>query len=391
MLTALSIALSVALLLAVEQVRTGLRDSFSNTINGTDLIVGTRVGDLQLVLFTVFGIGTTPDNIDYATFARYRDHRAVAWAVPFSLGDSHRGFRVVATDQSYFEHIRHHQNQPLRFASGQAPAGTFEAVVGHKVAETLGYHVGKRIILSHGLSAPVGLSDHGDHPFTVTGILERTATPIDQTVLITLTGMEAIHGGEPPRAEEQGASPASSLTAFFLGLHSRIDTMRLQREINTDRGEPLQAIIPGVALSALWRGINQTDAALKAIAAMVVLVGLTGMLVSLLATLQERRREMAVLRAVGAGPVTVVQLLLLEATTLTLLGLLVGLCLNYGLLVSAQPLLEHAFGLVLPIRPPSALEWGYLALVWAAGMLMGLVPAVHAYRNTLADGLSVGL
>ncbi|MDJ0842376.1 MAG: ABC transporter permease [Acidobacteriota bacterium] len=407
-LTVFSIALSVALLLGVEQVRTGLRESFSNTISGTDLIVGTRVGKLQLVLFTVFGIGSTPDNIDYETFDRYRNHPAVAWAVPFSLGDSHRGFRVVATDATYFEHVRHHQNRSIQFVSGQPPKGLYDAVIGHKVAEELGYRTGTKIVVSHGMSA--GILDHDEHPFTITGVLDRTATPIDHTVYITLAGMEAIHAGWPAnvpvdagnhstatrdvnhqRAGEtgEGEIQIASITAFFLGLNSRIDTMRLQREINSDKSEPLLAIIPGVALSALWRGIDMTDSGLKAISGMVILVGLTGMLVSLLAGLQERRREMAILRAVGARPGIVVRLLLLEAAALTFCGLLGGLCINYGLLALGRPLLESAFGLVLPIRPPSVIEWAYLGVVWSAGILMGLAPALNAYRNTLVDGLSV--
>ena len=384
-LTVFAIALSVALLLAVEQVRTGVRESFSNTISGTDLIVGTRVGRIQLVLFTVFGIGSAPENVDYETFERYQNHPAVAWAVPFSLGDSHRGFRVVATEAAYFEHVKHHQNRSIQFIEGRTATGFYDAVVGHKVAEELGYQVGTQIVVSHGLSAKPGIMDHDQHPFTIVGVLDRTATPIDHTVYITLAGMEAIHGVEPMTEDIQ----IESVTAFFVGLNSRLDTMRVQREINSDRSEPLLAIIPGVALSALWRGINMTDSGLKAISAMVILVGLTGMLVSLLGTLQERRREMAIFRAVGARPGMVVRLLLLEAAALTFFGLLGGLVINYGLLATARPLLESAFGLVLPIRPPSVSEWIYLGVIWLAGILMGLAPAFNAYKNTLADGLSI--
>lgn len=390
-LTAFSIALSVALLLAVEQTRTGLRKSFSNTISGADLIVGTRVGRLQLVLFTVFGIGSTPENVSYETFQRYQGHPAVKWAVPFALGDSHSSFRVAATDSSYFEHVQYHKKRSIEFASGQPPNGLYDTVVGHKVAKDLGYHIGTKIVVSHGISARPGIMDHDAYPFTIVGVLERTGTPIDQTVYITLEGMEAIH--EPPDAdahpEHDHGPPIASITAFFVGLNSPIDTMRLQREINSDRSEPLLAIIPGVALSALWRGIDMTDSGLKAISGMVILVGLIGMLVSLLGTLQERRREMAILRAVGAQPGIVVRLLLLEAAVLTLCGLLGGLCLNYGLLLLAQPFLENTFGLVLPIRPPLMLEWLYLAIVWLGGILMGLIPALNAYRHTLVDGLSV--
>lgn len=409
-LTVFSIGLSVALLLSVEQVRTGLRESFSNTISGTDLIVGTRVGRLQLVLFTVFGIGSTPENIDFETFEKYQNHPAVDWAVPFSLGDSHRGFRVVATLETYFTHVKYHQKRSIEFVSGRPATGLYEAVIGQKVAQELGYAVGSRIVISHGMSGHSGISDHSEHPFEVTGVLARTGTPIDHTVYITLHGMEAIHGdwsladdsaanakqqhvamlGESTSAaSNQDPQKVKSITAFFLGLNSRIDTMRLQREINADKREPLLAIIPGVALSALWQGIDMTDSGLKAISGMVILIGLIGMLVSLLATLQERRREMAIFRAIGAGPGLVVRLLLFEAAVLTISGLIGGLVLNYGLLFLAQPFLEKTFGLVLPIRAPSMIEWMYLGIVWVSGLLMGLVPAMSAYRHSLQDGLSV--
>ncbi len=407
-LTVLSLALSVALLLGVEQVRTGVRESFSNTISGTDLIVGTRVGQLQLILFTVFGIGSTPANISYDTLEKYREHPAVEWAVPFSLGDSHRGFRVVGTTEEYFEKYRYRRDRGIRLAEGTVPKRILDATVGHQVARELDYQVGQKIIITHGISGAPGISDHDDSPFTIVGILDRTATPIDRTVYITLEGMEAIHEdgpptlstGPPPTAtavqepanpsvEDRAGPPAESITAFFVGVKSRIDTLRLQREINTDESEPLQAIIPGVALAELWRGIDMADTALKAVVALVVLVGLLGMLISLLSTLNERRREMAILRALGARPKIIAILLVIEAGLLSVAGVLLGLLLNYGLLAGAQPIVERAFGLALPIRAPNQFELMALLFVIVAGVLAGLVPAFRAYRNALSDGLAM--
>ncbi|MEM1246864.1 MAG: FtsX-like permease family protein [Acidobacteriota bacterium] len=409
-LTILSLALSVALFLGVEQVRTGVRESFSNTISGTDLIVGTRVGQLQLILFTVFGIGSTPANISYSTMERYQEHPAVDWTVPFSLGDSHRGFRVVGTTEEYYEKYRYRKSRGIEIATGGVPVGTLDAAVGYQVARELDYEVGDEIIITHGISGIAGISDHDDSPFTIVGILDRTATPIDRTVYISLEGMEYIHDGGPPTIgtsppSEGGASaelgpapasppqadkpPAEAITAFFVGVKSRIDTLRLQREINTDKTEPLLAIIPGVALAELWRGIDLADTGLKVIVALVVLVGLLGMLISLLSTLNERRREMAILRALGARPRVIAFLLVIEAGLLSVGGVLLGLALNYGLLLIAQPLVESAFGLALPIRPPSEFELWVLLFVVVAGTFAGLVPALRAYRNALSDGLAM--
>jgi putative ABC transport system permease protein len=100
-LTVLSIALSVTLLLGVEQVRVGARESFANTISQTDLIVGARGGTLQLLLYAVFRIGTATNNISYESYEHFRSHPAVAWTIPYSLGDSHRGYRVVGTTEDF--------------------------------------------------------------------------------------------------------------------------------------------------------------------------------------------------------------------------------------------------------------------------------------------------
>ena len=217
-LTVLSLGLSVALFLGVEQVRTGVRESFSNTISGTDLIVGTRVGQMQLILFTVFGIGSTPDNISYSVLEKYRDHPAVDWAVPFSLGDSHRGFRVVGTTPEYFEKYRYRRDRDIELAEGGIPERPLDATVGYQVAQELEYQVGQEIVITHGISGIAGISDHDDSPFTIVGILDRTSTPIDRTVYISLEGMELIHengpgSSPPPPSEQQATSAASSAKA----------------------------------------------------------------------------------------------------------------------------------------------------------------------------------
>jgi putative ABC transport system permease protein len=251
--------------------------------------------------------------------------------------------------------------------------------------------------------------DHEQHPFTVAGVLARTFTPIDRALYVTLDGVMAMHEDAPgaPGAAGPLAMPGASpppgalaafganepgpdaLSAFFVGTRSRMETLRLQREINTDRDEPLTAAIPGVTLAELWRSIGVAEGGLRVIAAFVVVVSLLGMLVSLYSSLSARRREMAILRAVGAGPRAIVSLLVLESGLLSALGSALGLALVYGLLFAARGAIEARFGLHIPIHAPGAVEYGYVAVVVVAGLLIGLVPAVKAYRNSLADGLSV--
>jgi putative ABC transport system permease protein len=399
-LTLASIALSVALLLGVENVRHGMRESFSNTISRTDLVVGSRGGSIQILLYSVFGMGSPTANISWDTYQKWREHPAVAWTIPYSLGDSHRGFRVIGTDESFYEHYRYRRDRGIEFAAGGPATGVYDVVVGHEVARRLGYTVGDGIIVSHGLSS-TGFMDHDDKPFTVTGIMTRTGTPIDRAVYVTLEGISAVHvdwqEGAPPMfgeeipAEEVLAmdlTPAA-ITSFFLGTRNRMETLRLQREINTDEAEPLTAIMPAVALTEMWRGIGYAEEALKVVTVFVVIVGLLGMLVALYTSLEARRREMAILRAVGAGPKRIVALLVMESGMLAFLGALLGTVSIYGLLVLLQGVVENMFGVYLPIRAPTSTELTYVGVVIGAGIVIGLIPAWKAYRNALVDGLSI--
>ncbi|MXX68882.1 MAG: ABC transporter permease [Gemmatimonadales bacterium] len=480
-LTVGSIALSVALLIGVENVRAGMRESFSNTISQTDLIVGTKGGTIQLLLYSVFGMGAPTENVSWEAYREWADHPAVEWTIPYSLGDSHRGFRVIGTNEDFFRHYRYRGGQEIALAEGRANEGLFDVTLGADVAAELNYALGDEIAVTHGLGE-VGFINHDHMPFTVTGVLAKTFTPVDRAIYVTLEGMEAIHweDGAPPASDDEHdheaeaqaapaddghahdeaeaqaahaddghahddeadaqaapaddghahddeadaqaapaddghahddeadaqAAPAddghahtedvsiedvevTQVTSFFVGTTNRRDVLQLQREINDFEDEPMMAVIPGAALNEMWQGLAYAETGLRLVAIFVVLVGLLGMLVSLYTSLNERRREMAILRAVGAGPNRIIALLVLESLCLASAGALAGLTLVYALLSVAQPLVEAQAGLFIPIRPPGSIELLFLGAVVTAGFLMGFVPALKAYRTALHDGLAV--
>ncbi|MBK0061887.1 ABC transporter permease [Pseudomonas sp. S44] len=402
-LTAFAIALSVCLLLAVERVRTEARASFANTISGTDLIVGARSGSVNLLLYSVFRIGNATNNIRWDSFEHYAKDPRVKWAIPISLGDSHRGYRVMGTNSDYFTHYQYGRQQHLQLSQGRQFANDpFEVVLGAEVAEALHYKLGDSLVLAHGI-ATISLVKHDDKPFTVVGILQRTGTPVDRTLHISLAGMEAIHvdwqNGVPARgAARISADKArtmdlqpTAITAFMLGLNSKIATFSVQREINEFRSEPLLAILPGVALQELWSMMGIAEQALFVVSLFVVLTGLIGMLTAILTSLNERRREMAILRSVGARPWHIAGLLVLEALALSVSGIVAGLGLLYGGIALAQDAVQSNYGLFLPLAWPSPHEWTLLAIILGAALLMGSVPAWRAYRQSLADGLSIHL
>ena len=402
-LTVFAIALSVCLLLAVERVRTEARASFANTISGTDLIVGARSGSVNLLLYSVFRIGNATNNIRWESFEHFADHRQVKWAIPISLGDSHRGYRVMGTSPAYFEHYRYARTQQLQLSSGRPfTDDPFEVVLGAEVAQALNYQLDQELVLAHGV-ATISLVKHDDKPFKVVGILARTGTPVDRTLHISLAGMEALHidwqNGMPARgAAKVSAEQARAMdlqpkqiTAVLLGLNSKIATFSLQREINEFRGEPLLAILPGVALQELWSLMGTAEKALFVVSLFVVLTGLIGMLTAILTSLNERRREMAILRSVGARPWHIASLLIVEAFALALAGVLLGLLLLYLGIAGAQGYVQANYGLYLPLNLPTRYEWTLLGAILSAALLMGCVPAWRAYRQSLADGLSIRL
>ena len=398
-LTLVSLAISVALILGINHLRHQAKQSFTSTISGTDLIVGARSGSTNLLLYSVFRIGNATNNISWESYQAIRKSREIDWTIPLSLGDSHRGFRVLGTDHNYFEHYRYGDRRGLVFTRGGPFEGVYESVLGAQVARELGYEIGDEIVIAHGLG-DVSFSQHDDKPFTVVGILEPTGTPVDRTVHVRLEGIEAIHLGwqHGARLPGRGVSAEEALqrelqpeaiTAFLVGLKSRMATFRLQRAINEYRKEALTAILPGVALAELWDVLGMVENMLIVVAFLVLLATLVGMTTTLLSSMKERQRELAILRAVGAHAGYLFALIEIEALLLALLGVVLGILLLTVSLYMLQPWLASEYGLFISANPLNSEALWISAGVLLLAALLSLIPSVVAYRRALADGLSV--
>lgn len=404
-LSVLSIALAVMLLIAVTRVRDAAQTSFAQAVAGVDLVAGPRGSPVQLLLHAVFHLGEPTHTMRWQSYQTLAADPLVAWSIPLALGDSHRGFPVLGTTPALFRHLRYGLQQPLSFSSGQPFSELFEAVVGAEVAARLGYRTGDTITLRHG-SAHLDEHDddhgngaeHADMPFRIVGILLPTATPVDRTVHVSLASLEAIHlnwqGGVPlpgldipPQLAAKFDLTPKTLDAILIGLHQRTDVFRTQRQIADFPGEPLMAILPGLAMDELWQLVGSVERSLQGLAWLVVGVGLAGMTAVILASLGERRRELAILRSVGAGPRHIVALLMLEGLTLTTAGLLTGLALVEGTGYLFAPWINARLGLDLSTCAFSAMEFRLVAGVFATGLLASLLPAWRANRMSLADGL----
>ncbi len=397
-LTIIAIAVSTLLLLGVERVRVQTQENFANTISGTDLIVGPRTGSTQLLLSSVFHIGAMTNAISWDSYEYLQRLPGIAWHIPLALGDSYAGYPVVATTPAYFTHFRYANQQPLQLTHGAwfDEQDHIGAVVGAEVAQRMQLKVGELLTISHGAGG-ISFSDHDAHAFVIRGILAATATPTDQAIYIPLAGLGLVHGEytASEHAEDDHAHhhepPVYSLSAVLIGLTNKPLALRLQRQINNYTGEPLTAIMPGLALTELWRTLNLFEKALFAVSILVVATGLLGMLTSLLASLRERRREMAVLRAIGAGPLTIFGLLVSEAVILASVGVGLGIGLLFFILhFGSTFLLEHT-GMLLRATALTSSELTLAVAIVIAAISLSLIPAWRAYRNALADGLTIRL
>ena len=404
-MVALSVSVSVLILLGVQQLRHDARQSFTQALSGVDLIVGPRGSASELMLYSVFQVGRPSRNMAHEAYVALRALPQVRWAVPVQLGDTYRGFPVLGTTPELFE-VFQTQGARLQWAQGrpfadpQADAGAVvEAVLGAQVAARHGLSVGDRLVLTHGRSD--GLApDHADQPFTVVGVLQATGAPIDRNVIISLQGFEALHqgmgapglpwlggAGAVPTVAERAALVPRELTAVWVGLHARTEVFSARRGIERLPQDSLMAVLPGVALDELWQVVKLAENALLAIGVLVAVSGMLSVAAVLMVGLSARRKELAVLRALGATPLALLGLVWLEALGVCLLGMLGGLVLHGLGLWALQDLLRTELGIAVQWGWPTAeVAWSLAGLVLAA-WLAASVPALRAYRLSLVDGL----
>ncbi|MBE0365858.1 putative ABC transport system permease protein [Pseudoalteromonas ulvae UL12] len=395
-----TIAISVMLLLSIERIRIEAKASFSNTISGTDLIVGARSGATELLLASVFRIGHTTNMVSWQSYQEIKQQRGVKWTIPISLGDSHRGYAVLGTNLDYFTHYRYAKKQALHVEQGRLFAHPTEVVLGALAAKELGYELGQQIVVSHG-AGNTSFHHHDAHPFTIVGILAATGTPVDKTVHIPLIAIDRIHDTSSTEHEHEHEHEHEQLTdlvghpkqisAFLVGLNSPVFALQAQRNINQFKDEPLLAILPGFTLRQLWQMLSFVEKALWLISIAVVIISLLGMLTTLLSTLNQRRRELAILRSVGARPSHIFSLLSLESLLVTSAGVICGVLGFYLLIALCAPYLQSVAGISVSLSALSGYEVKLIASIIGAGLCVGFIPAVTAYRYSLADGMSIKL
>ena len=396
-LTIFAISLSLMLYLSVEKIRTSAYASFTDTISQTDLIVGSRTSSIQLLLYSVFRIGNATNNITWESYEDIISREEVKWSVPISLGDSHKGFRVMGTTDEYFTRYKYRGGQSLEIQNGEHLDDLYDVVLGASVTEKLGYKIGDPLIIAHGLSS---FSKHEDQPFKVSGILKKTGTPVDNTVIVSLEAIEAIHvdwssGAKTPGLEtpieiiRQMDLTPKNISGVLIGVNSKLQIFKLQRWVNEYSEEPLSAILPGVALQELWRVVGVVENVLIGISIVVIFTTLIGMTAIIFSSLNERRREMAIWRAMGATPTVILGLLMLEAFIVSFLSSVISTIFLFLLLIILQPWIDQTYGILISIKMFSVDELSVFVYFILAALLISLLPALRAYWLSINDGMTI--
>ena len=396
-MTVFAISLSLMLYMSVEKLRTSAYTSFTDTISQTDLIVGARTSSVQLLLYSVFRIGNATNNITWESYEDVIDRKEVTWSVPISLGDSHKGFRVMGTNNEFFKRYKFRGGQSVELEHGNNLDDLYDVIIGAGVAEKLNYSVGTPLIVSHGLQS---FSDHDDQPFKVSGILAKTGTPVDNTVIVSLEAIEAIHvdwstGAKIPgqitpveEIRQMDLSP-KNITAALIGVNSKLQIFQLQRWINEYPEESLSSILPGVALQELWRIVGVVENLLLGISITVIFTTLIGMTAIIFSSLNERRREMAIWRAMGASPKVVIGLLMLEAFIISVMSIIVSTVMLFLTLYVLQPWIDNTYGILVNIEMLAVKDIYIFMLFIIAASLVSLIPAVRAYWFSINDGMTI--
>ena len=447
LLTVLAVALSVFVLLGVEHVRQEAKSGFASTVSGVDLIVGARTGEINLLLLSIFRIGNATTNIEWETVEEIENLERVAWSVPITLGDSHKNFRVVGTTQDFFDRYQYGRKQPLVFQKGSEFEALQDVVLGSRAATELDYRLGDSLVLSHGM-ADTSFTHHDELPFNVVGILERSGTPIDNALFVSLEAIDAIHDDENGGSHEEhdeghkghedhdeheshddhdehdaheheeghkghedhdeheshddhdehdaheheeghkghddheghNHGPIGTVTAMLVGLESPAFALQVQRAINEYQGEALLAILPGVALAQLWTLVGGIEGTLRGISILVFISSIFGLNAMLLASMRERRREVFVLRSIGAPSSFVLALLLLESLLIVTIGIAAAVAALFGAIAAVNGFLADQIGVTLSMAIFSEASLIAIGLIYISSILLSLLPAMQAYR-----------
>ena len=432
LLTALSVSLGVALMIAVLLAGNILNRTFDLQQFGYDLIVGAKGSPLELVLSTVYRISPPIENLPWRYYQQLKENKHIAAAIPVALGDRTEdgGFPILGTTPDYFS-IPYAGDRTFRL-KGELLRGKWESVIGSQVAKENGWKLGDQFRMVH-----AGQDDYvHDEKFTVVGVLAPTGTPNDRTVFVNLNGFFAISGHEKPieeaiaREAEFFRESEQEIRQFYAkdlaeyAAHAHHDhaghehhdhpTPDLQKEVTAilvrmkaepgreilaqsraiefssrlKKGFQAQAVNPIMPMQRLMTNlVGNVRQLLLYLTGVIIVISGIGIFVSIYNSMSDRRREIAIMRALGADRIKVFSIILLESIVLCLAGGLFGIILGHGFVIVAAPIIEARSGLAIDPFLFDSRELILLPVVIGLAILIGFLPGVTAYRTDVAENL----
>ena len=396
LLNVVLLAVGVATIALVLLLARDFETRLTRDAEGIDLVVGAKGSPLQLILAGVYHADVPPGNIALAEVEKLRANPLVAEALPLALGDSVRGFRIAGVEPAFVAHYG------ARLAAGALWDAPMEAVLGAEAARATGLAVGATFAGAHGLGE--GGAEHGDAPYRVVGILAPTGRAIDRLVLTALESVWAVHEGAGHAVADHGAHTevdsgprvgnevgtvadrrGREVTLALVRYRSPLAAASLPRAINANT--PMQAASPAYESARLLTVFSFAADILRAFALLLMAASALGLFVALAQALDERRYDLAIMRALGASRWQLVAVILVESLFLAAAGLVLGLL--------AANLVVASIGAWIPAAAPLAAAawtwppagWALVAVALGAGIISAAWPAWRAYRLDVAATL----
>jgi len=392
-LTVLSVALGVGLIYSVLTLREETRKRFDDEGQSFDVVVGAKVSPLQLVLSALYFMDVPTGNILLSDYEALKKHEDVTAAFPVCLGDTYHGFRIVGTTRDLFDYqwtsaSTGEVRAPFRLAQGRFFEQSMEAVLGSTVARTEGLKVGDTFIGAHGfVQLPDDLAErHESHPYTVVGILAPSGSPNDRAIFCTMDSVWKVHGDHASGDSKREAS--NEVTAVLIALES--PSLRFQFVEYVNDAFNAMATIPINQISNLYANVLGTaKSVLLSVGYLVVVISAISILIGLYLSILQRKRDLAVMRALGASAYEIVSSVLIEAFLVTLLGIVAGWVIGNGVCWGIGLYLTRWYGLTIGIfGMPTPEEVGAFATVALVGLVAGILPAWQAYQTDVARDLA---
>lgn len=406
-LTIISTLLGVALVIAILVIKQESEDAFNQTATGYELIVGPKGSPLQVTLNTIYHIGLPVNNMPYKTYELISKDKRVKLAIPYVMGDNYKNFRIIGTSEKIFTEFEYQKGKRYSFQTGRQFKNENEAVIGSDVAEKTGMKIGDTFIGSHGVEAYEYAEEHDEHKFIVMGILNKTFTPNDKVIFIPMESVWDLHyHGQENIAdtihshhdhahdnehEHEHTIPEErkTVTSILVSLKSPVYFDLLRRQINDDKFEGInaQAIIPVLEIMQLFEIIGNINSVLLIVAYLVIFVAVISILVSIYNTINERKRDIAIMRALGASRGIIFGIIILEGLFISTIGAVLGVFTGHFAVYIFSPLISAKTGILITGLTFNIFELYLVLGTIILSMLVSILPAVKAYRTDVAKNL----